>query len=52
MDRARPGGGQAHADLAGELGVGARHEGGHLLVPHLDELELALVRVECADECR
>jgi hypothetical protein len=40
VDRARTGGGDADADLARELGVGAGHEGGHLLVPHLDELQL------------
>ncbi len=38
MDRARAGGRQADADLAGELRVRTRHEGGHLLVAHLDEL--------------
>ncbi len=38
VDRARPGGGEADAGFAGELGVGAGHEGGHLLVADLDEL--------------
>ena len=41
VDRAGPRGGQADAELAGELGVGARHERGHLLVAHLDELGAA-----------
>ncbi len=36
--RPRPRGRQAHPDLPRELGVGARHERGHLLVAHLDEL--------------
>jgi hypothetical protein len=39
MDRAGAGRGEADARLARELRVGARHEGRHLLVPHLDELE-------------
>ena len=38
VDRAGPGGRHADADLAGELGVRARHERGHLLVADLDEL--------------
>ena len=37
-----PGGGQADAQLAGVLGVGAGHEGRRLLVPHLDEADLVL----------
>ena len=40
MDRAGPGGGIAKADLAGEFGVSRRHEGGHLLVPDLDVLQI------------
>ena len=36
---ARPRGGETHPDLAGELGVGRRHERRHLLVADLDELE-------------
>ena len=52
MDRARAGGGHADADGvgAGELGVPARHERGHLLVPCLDELGIALRAVERAEE--
>lgn len=36
----RSGGGDAHPQLAGELGVRRGHEGGHLLVASLDELDL------------
>ena len=32
----------ADAELAGEFGMGRRHEGRHLLMPHLDELDLAV----------
>jgi hypothetical protein len=39
VDRAGPGGREADAHLAGELGVAARHEGRHLLVARLDELD-------------
>src|SRR5581483_10866802 len=35
-------GGEADADLAGELGVRAGHEGGHLLVAHLHEVDPVL----------
>jgi hypothetical protein len=38
VDGARAGGRQAHADLAGELGVRAGHEGGQFLVARLHEL--------------
>ncbi len=43
-----PGTGGRHADsqLAGELGVRRGHEGGHLFVPRLDELDLALGPVQ------
>jgi hypothetical protein len=41
VNGARARGGQADADLAGELGVGARREGGDLLVANLDELEVS-----------
>ena len=45
VDRAGARGGHADADLAGELGVGAGHERGHLLVADLDELgPLAVAR--------
>ena len=37
VDRARARGRRAHAEPAGELGVADRLEGGHLLVPGLDE---------------
>ena len=36
----------ADAELAGEFGVGRGHEGGHFLVPRLDELDLAVGAVE------
>jgi hypothetical protein len=39
VDRARPRGGQAHAHLAGELGMRARHEGRQLFMPRLHELQ-------------
>ena len=42
VDGAGPGGGRAHPDLAGELRVADRFEGGHLLVPGLDELGLVV----------
>ena len=42
MDGARPGGRQAHADLAGEPGVAAGHEGCFLLVADLHEVERVL----------
>src|SRR5438105_4540952 len=50
MDRSGPGRGQADADLARPLGVRAGHEGGLLLVPYLDEVELVPVAVEGADD--
>src|SRR5579872_3664888 len=37
---------QANTDLAGEFGMGARHERGHLLVPHLNEVEQVASAVE------
>ena len=40
VQAAGAGGRQADAELAGELGVAARHEGGRLLVPRLDEADL------------
>src|SRR5207245_4173353 len=42
MDRARTRGGEADADLAGELGLRARHEGRELLVARLDEFHLVV----------
>jgi hypothetical protein len=50
VDRARAGGRHAHARLAGELGVRARHEGGDLLVRHLDEREALLGARERAQD--
>ena len=50
VDRAGTGGGDADADLAGELRVPARHERGHLLVARLDELGIAVSAVERAEE--
>ena len=46
VDRAGPGGRHADADLAGELGVGAGHERGHLLVARLDEVDPVLGAIE------
>ena len=42
VDRPRARGGHADADPASELGVPDRLEGGHLLVPGLDELRLVV----------
>ena len=42
VDAAGPGGREADAEPAGELGVAAGHEGGGLLVAHLDEADLVL----------
>ena len=50
VDRAGAGGGDADADLVGELGMAAGHEGGHLLVPRLDELRVAVGAVERPQE--
>src|SRR5512142_1169841 len=50
MDRAGAGGGDARADLPGELGVRTRHERGHLLVPGLDELRVIADVLERAQE--
>src|SRR4051812_46644177 len=46
MDGAGARGGDADADLSGELRVPARHERRHLLVAHLNELRLAAGAVE------
>ena len=46
MNAAGAGGGQADAEPAGVLGVGAGHEGRGLLVPHLDEADLVLARAQ------
>ena len=46
VDAARPGRGQADAQPAGVLGVAAGGERGGLLVPHLDEADLVLVRAQ------
>jgi hypothetical protein len=50
MDRARPGGREADAELAGELRVRAGHERRLLLVPHLHEIDLLLVPVDRGDD--
>ena len=50
VDRARPGGREADAELAGPLRVSARHECGHLLVTNLDELGIAVGAVERAED--
>ena len=42
MDAAGTGGGQADAELPGVFGVGAGHEGGGLLVSHVNEADLLL----------
>ena len=42
MDAAGAGSGQADAEPAGVLGIGAGHEGGRFLVAHLDEADLVL----------
>lgn len=47
--RAGAPGREADADLAGELRVGAGHERRHLLVAHLDELDLSLSALESAE---
>ena len=49
MRRAGPAGREADAELAGELGVGDRHERAHLLVARLDEVDPA-VALERADD--
>src|SRR5204862_534651 len=52
VNRARAAGRQAHADLAGELGVRAGHERRHLLVAHLHQLEFCffLTGIECTHQ--
>ena len=50
VDRPRPRGGHAHPDLAGELGVPARHERRHLLMAGLDEPQLVLVAAQRAED--
>ena len=49
MRRARPRSRQTNAELAGKFGVGAGHEGGHLLVPRLDQLDLPIGPVQSLD---
>ena len=46
VDAARARGRQADAEAAGVLGVAARGERRRLLVPHLDEADLVLVRAQ------
>ena len=50
MDRARAGGGEAHADLARPFRVRAGHERRHLFVAHLDELDPVREFLQCADD--
>src|SRR5665213_452524 len=50
MNRARTGGREAHAELAGELGVRAGHERRQLLMPRLDEFELVAGACETAHQ--
>ena len=50
VDRARPGGRQADADLPGELRVTAGHERGGLLVARLDEADPTLGAIEGPDQ--
>src|SRR5205823_2259374 len=50
MDRARAGRRETHADLPGPLRVRTGHERRHLLVAHLDELQLVLVPLQGADD--
>src|SRR4051812_19421740 len=50
MDRARPRGRHADADLAREPRVRTRHERGHLLVPHLHEVDLVFHALEGAED--
>jgi len=44
VDGARPLGGEAHAHLAGKLGMARGHEPGHLLVAHLYKVDGARLR--------
>ncbi len=39
----------ADAEFAGEFGIGRSHEGGHFLVPRLDEFDLAVGAIERAE---
>jgi hypothetical protein len=39
MDRPGPRGSETHADLAGEFGMGASHEGGHFFMPDANVVE-------------
>ena len=50
VDRARPAGGHADADRAGELGVRARHERRQLFVPGLDEARLVPVLAQARED--
>jgi hypothetical protein len=50
VDRTRSRGGEADADLAGELRVRAGHERRELLVRGLDELDPLAVLVEAAED--
>src|SRR6185437_16691679 len=50
VDGAGTGSRQAHADLAAELGMRARHERAHLFVPRPDQLELVAGAVQRAHQ--
>ena len=50
MNRAGPGGCQAHADLAGELRMRTGHEGGHFFMANLHELRLVIRAFEGAHD--
>ncbi len=46
---ARPRGGDAHTQFAGELGMCGGHEGGHFLMAGLDKFDLAVRAAQCAE---
>ncbi|MNT70306.1 hypothetical protein D3C72_2086720 [compost metagenome] len=50
MEGARPRRRQASGHLSGELGMGGRHEGGVLLVPHQDEADPIPVLVKAVHQ--
>lgn len=50
MDRARPGSGEAEADLAGEARMRAGYERGQFLVPRLQVIDLVAGPRDRADD--
>jgi hypothetical protein len=50
VNRARAGGGEAHAQPTGEFRVPAGHEGAHFLVARREELDLLLIAGQGADD--